>query len=80
MDDSPWICCGDFNEILDKSEKFGGRQKMQLGIDNFRRTIDICHLHDLGFEGDDCFTWSNGSVFERLDRFFGKILVGLRLF
>ncbi|KAL5573703.1 hypothetical protein UlMin_023300 [Ulmus minor] len=50
VDDSPWICCGDVNEILDKSEKF-----------------------DLGFEGDDCFTWSNGNVFERLDRFFGNI-------
>ncbi|KAL5553199.1 hypothetical protein UlMin_040600 [Ulmus minor] len=30
------------------------------------------HLIDLGFEGDDCFTWSNGQVFERLDRFFGN--------
>ena len=73
VDDSPWICCGDFNEILDKSEKFGGREKMQLGIDNFRRSIDICQLQDLGFEGDDCFTWSNGNVFERLDRFFENI-------
>ena len=39
VDDSPWICCGDFNEILDKSEKFGGREKMQLGIDNFYRHL-----------------------------------------
>ena len=72
MDHGPWICCGDFNEILDASEKFGGREKPQCGIDNFRRSIDLCHLNDLGFEGDDCFTWSNEHVFERLDRFFGN--------
>ncbi|KAL5565121.1 hypothetical protein UlMin_028285 [Ulmus minor] len=72
VDHGPWICCGDFNEILDVSEKFGGREKPQCGIDNFRRSIDLCHLNDLGFEGDDCFTWSNGHVFERLDRFFGN--------
>ncbi|KAL5541995.1 hypothetical protein UlMin_009705 [Ulmus minor] len=72
VDHGPWICCGDFNEILDALEKFGGRGKPQCGIDNFRRSIDLCHLNDLGFEGDDCFTWSNGQVFERLDRFFGN--------
>ncbi|KAL5555276.1 hypothetical protein UlMin_037512 [Ulmus minor] len=72
VDHGPWICCGDFNEILDVSEKFGGREKPQCGIDNFRRSIDLCHLIDLGFEGDGYFTWSNGQVFERLDRFFGN--------
>ncbi|KAL5555581.1 hypothetical protein UlMin_037817 [Ulmus minor] len=72
VDHGPWLCCGDFNEILDASEKLGGREKSQCGIDNFRRSIDSCHLIDLGFEGDDCFTWSNGQVFERLDRFFGN--------
>ncbi|KAL5542394.1 hypothetical protein UlMin_010104 [Ulmus minor] len=72
VDHGPWLCCGDFNEILDASEKLGGREKPQCGIDNFRRSIDLCHLIDLGFEGDDCFTWSNGQVFERLDRFFGN--------
>ena len=70
VDHGPWICCGDFNEILDVLEKLGSREKFQRGIDNFRRSIDICHLNDLGFEGDDYFTWSNGHVFERLDRFF----------
>ncbi|KAL5550204.1 hypothetical protein UlMin_000380 [Ulmus minor] len=72
VDHGPWICCGDFNEILDVSEKFGGREKSQCGIDNFRCSINLCHLNNLGFEGDDCFTWSNGQVFERLDRFFGN--------
>ncbi|KAL5546787.1 hypothetical protein UlMin_006474 [Ulmus minor] len=50
VDHGPWICCGDFNEILDVSEKLGGREKPQCGIDNFRRSIDLCHLIDLGFE------------------------------
>ena len=73
MDTGPWLCCGDFNEILDNSEKLGGREKSQSSIDIFRCSIDICQLQDLGFEGEDCFTWSNGRVFERLDIFFGNI-------
>ncbi|KAL5544633.1 hypothetical protein UlMin_008417 [Ulmus minor] len=48
-------------------------EKSQSSIDIFRRSIDICQLQDLGFEGANCFTWSNGRVFERLDRFFGNI-------
>ena len=27
----------------------------------------------MGFESDDCFTWSNGNVFEILDRLFGNV-------
>ena len=49
--EAPWICCGDFNEILDDFEKLEGREKLQSGIDNFRQFIEICQLHDLGFKG-----------------------------
>ncbi|KAL5550128.1 hypothetical protein UlMin_000304 [Ulmus minor] len=72
MNAGPWIYYEDFNEILDNSEKLGGMEKLQNNLDIFRPFLDICQLQDLGFEGDGCFTWSNGHVFERLDRFFGN--------
>ena len=69
----PWMCVGDFNEILYSFEKQGGTTKPQSHMDNFRDTLDYCNLQDLGFEGD-MFTWQNnncrteGYFHERLDR------------
>ncbi|KAL5573276.1 hypothetical protein UlMin_022873 [Ulmus minor] len=49
----------------------GGKEKSQSGIDKFRGVVDLCQLHDLGFEGD-CFTWrgkrDNQIILEHLDR------------
>lgn len=69
----PWLCAGDFNEILFAHEKEGGREKSQLCMDRFRETLTLCQLHDLGYEGD-VFTWWNHNhvaenyIRERLDR------------
>ena len=69
----PWLCAGDFNEILFAHEKEGGREKSQLCMDRFRETSTYCQLHDLGFERD-VFTWRNHNHVaenynrERLDR------------
>jgi len=69
----PWLCAGDFNEILLAHEKEGGRPKSQSDMDRFRDVLEECQLHDLGFEGD-IFTWRNHShnakdyIRERLDR------------
>lgn len=69
----PWLCAGDFNEILFQHEKDGGVSKSQSHMDRFREAIVDCELGDLGFEGD-VFTWRNnhhdveGYVRERLDR------------
>ena len=38
----PWLCCWDFNEILNTSEKLGGKEKSQSGINKFRRVVDLC--------------------------------------
>ncbi|KAL4625527.1 hypothetical protein ACB092_05G032900 [Castanea dentata] len=56
----PWVCLGDFNELLASDEK------------NFRNTLLHCGLVDMGFSGYR-FTWRNGRpgagfVEERLDR------------
>ncbi|KAL0004665.1 hypothetical protein SO802_012226 [Lithocarpus litseifolius] len=68
----PWLCGGDFNEILKSHEKRGGRLRPYGQIEKFREVLDECNLLDLGFSGNK-FTWSRsfpngGMVWERLDR------------
>uniref|UniRef100_A0A8I6Y3E3 Reverse transcriptase domain-containing protein n=1 Tax=Hordeum vulgare subsp. vulgare TaxID=112509 RepID=A0A8I6Y3E3_HORVV len=68
----PWLCCGDFNEVLLQEEHFGSldRSEVQMGL--FRDCLQICNLTDLGYV-DPKFTWSNKqnaqcNVRVRLDR------------
>ncbi|KAL0434850.1 UNVERIFIED_CONTAM: hypothetical protein Sradi_0192900 [Sesamum radiatum] len=68
----PWICAGDFNEILDPSEKLGGPPRPIWQIRNFRNALEHCGLVDVCFTGSP-FTWCNrhkepDTVYERLDR------------
>jgi hypothetical protein len=71
--DFPWLCIGDFNEIMFSFEKQGGIPRPQICMDRFRDALNFCNLNDLGFEGD-IFTWRNnnfrvdGYIRERLDR------------
>jgi exonuclease III len=67
-----WLCVGDFNEIIDDSEKCGARPKPSWQMRNFVNTLVSCQLEDLGHWGAR-FTWSNMQhdgefVKERLDR------------
>lgn len=69
----PWLCLGDFNEILMEGEKQGGPVRAQVYMDRFKEALEDCQLSDMAFEGD-MFTWRNNShtsehyVQERLDR------------
>lgn len=69
----PWLCMGDFNEVLFSHGKEGGQPKSQICMEKFRRALDDCGLQDLGSAGD-AFTWRNhhhkvaGYIRERLDR------------
>ncbi|KAK4381987.1 hypothetical protein Sango_2916000 [Sesamum angolense] len=68
----PWLCAGDFNEILEQSEEMGGPPRPLWQIRNFRRALEECSLSDIGFSGQP-FTWSNRqehpyTIRERLDR------------
>ncbi|KAL0374207.1 UNVERIFIED_CONTAM: hypothetical protein Sradi_3336400 [Sesamum radiatum] len=68
----PWLCMGDFNEILEDSEKEGGNTRPTWQMRDFRHALDLNGLFDLGFNGDP-FTWSNrqeypNTIRERLDR------------
>jgi len=74
---SHWICVGDFNEILQDSEKRGGARRRWSQMVDFRTALDHCHLNDMGFSGAK-YTWSNrrrDCMFtkERLDRAVGTI-------
>ena len=70
----PWLCLRDFNEILLINEKVGGATRTQQQMDGFRRVVNYCNFHDLGYCGSD-YTWSNmqegnNSISLRLDRAF----------
>jgi exonuclease III len=69
----PWMCVGDFNEVLFHHEKEGGVPRAQSCLDRFKGALEVCDLDDLGFTGD-IFTWRNKHttgdthIRERLDR------------
>lgn len=56
--DAPWICAGDFKEILDAREQFGRVTRPERQMDGFRDAVDACGFTDLGFFGLP-YTWDN---------------------
>ncbi|CAL9021651.1 unnamed protein product [Prunus brigantina] len=66
----PWVCIGDFNEILAAHEKLGGAVRNERQMQNFRQAIDSCGLKDLGYRGPKFTWWRNGpeDIRVRLDR------------
>lgn len=68
----PFVCLGDFNDLISPADKRGGRSvraSFSLGLAHF---VEVNGLVDLGFSGPH-FTWSNGRqgrthIKERLDR------------
>jgi exonuclease III len=70
--EGPWVVLGDFNVILDDSEKEGGRIGCSSMPSYLKDLLFDLGAVDLGFAGNK-FTWSNrrwgkGSIRERLDR------------
>ncbi|XP_039791741.1 uncharacterized protein LOC120657488 isoform X2 [Panicum virgatum] len=57
----PWLCAGDFNEVLSSDEHLSrgerGEQQMRL----FRDCLEDGELSDLGFSGPK-YTWNNRQV------------------
>lgn len=73
----PWLCCGDFNEILDVKENIGGVVRPFWQIDNFWQAVDDCGLFQFSFSGYE-FTWNNrragdANIKERIDHGFGNL-------
>ncbi|XP_037497467.1 uncharacterized protein LOC119371427 [Jatropha curcas] len=70
--DLPWLCLGDFNDILGSSEKRGGRPHPTHLIRGFQAAISDAHLYDFPMSGY-AFTWEHGRtsgnlIEEKLDR------------
>ena len=68
----PWLCIGDFNEIMHPNEKSGGNDRNVSMISEFREVVYECNLLDMGYKGHP-YTWSNRQfgyhhIEERLDR------------
>ena len=45
----PWVCIGDFNEVLHRSEHEGVQERSYAQIEGFREMVDVCGLHDFEF-------------------------------
>ena len=54
---SPWLCAGDFNELVRGDEKLGGSRRSHNQMQLFCEAIDACGFVDLGYSGSR-FTWS----------------------
>ena len=67
----PWLCMGDFNELLYPSDKKGGALRPEFCMDSFRSYIEDCNISPLVFNGPR-FTFDNkhsdhSRTIERLD-------------
>lgn len=63
----PWLCIGDFNAYLKLTDKVGGPQVtgyMVRGFEDYCVQTGLSDLSSIGFH----FTWSNGSIWCKLDR------------
>jgi hypothetical protein len=47
----PWMCIGDFNEVLLWEEHMGVNERSNTRIQAFRDMVDICEPMDLGYTG-----------------------------
>jgi exonuclease III len=65
---SPWLCVGDFNEIVEQAEKEDSLLRRDSQMNHFREALEFCQLGDLGFSGPR-FTWCNN----RMDSYFTKV-------
>ncbi|XP_028549548.1 uncharacterized protein LOC114579370 [Dendrobium catenatum] len=63
----PWLVGGDFNTIVNPSERVGGLHPNFCSMEDFNNMIMNCNLIDIGFSGNN-FTWNRGNLWQRLDR------------
>lgn len=60
----PWLICGDFNEVLNASETFGGNP-VNTRITTFLDCLPHLGMHDLCFTSSR-FTWTNNRQFTHM--------------
>ncbi|XP_071940020.1 uncharacterized protein [Coffea arabica] len=65
--DGPWIVARDFNVISKAEERLGGASPNLCNMEEFNDTVFNYLLSEVSFDGS-AFTWTNGSLWQRLDR------------
>jgi hypothetical protein len=68
----PWVCIGDFNDLLQLEDKKGDNPHLLSLLQGFRNIVEDCNLIDISLMGYP-FTWERGKgtpaqVQECLDR------------
>ncbi|KAI0519722.1 hypothetical protein KFK09_007181 [Dendrobium nobile] len=63
----PWLVGGDFNTIVNPSERVGGLHPIFRSMEDFNDMIMNCNLIDIGFSGNN-FTWNRANLWQWLDR------------
>lgn len=48
---TPWLCAGDFNKVLEASEHYGGTGREECVMEGFKKAVDYCKILDLGYSG-----------------------------
>ncbi|KAJ1295891.1 hypothetical protein BS78_01G257900 [Paspalum vaginatum] len=51
--EGPWVCIGDFNEVLCSEEHLGPSNRGENQMRLFRECLEDCQLVDLGFAGQN---------------------------
>lgn len=62
-----WLLTGDFNNVLQQSERVGGQLVYSPETVPFRNCLAECEVEDMRSCGN-FFTWSNGTVRSKIDR------------
>ncbi|KAG6652330.1 hypothetical protein CIPAW_06G177100 [Carya illinoinensis] len=58
VDLTPWLCCGDFNEITSQDVKMGGPPRPYKQMERFRDALECCSLNLVMTLGSK-YTWAN---------------------
>ena len=67
----PWVMTGDFNELIDPSEKLGGAERGEEEGKDFRQMLRACglwNIQNIGYQFSWAGTRNNETVQCRLDR------------
>lgn len=51
LHDLPWTIVGDFNDVINGTEKLGGNPVSLQRITTYRNCMNFCNMIDLGFSG-----------------------------
>lgn len=73
--DNAWVLIGDFNELLDNSEKLGGPERHESTFWDFRNMVENCKIKEVRSSGNvlSWVGWRNNIWVQcRLDRSFGN--------